>query len=514
MYSVVSRVVYRQQDREDACQATFLSLVKSASRIRYQKSIASWLYSTAFRIAFRIRQKTRSNVASLSVEDLQMIEQQSPDPLTCISNDIEFEKLNSELNQLPQSLRDPLVEHYFLGHSAAVIAERMELSVSAVEGRLRRGKQRLRTQLARKGIGLSLVLGAATNWQNSPLSVCDRVFEICIQAIHHSGADAGIGVGINSSASQSLSSASSRLVNSHVLSLVQGEMAMSTIGLSKVMSGFGIGACALLLTAAIAGLVMRDSVHVNHVSALAMSSTFATETNADGFTLKTVTAEANVGNRNTSEGKHAWNLRGEAAIGRLEKALAALDSEIDIHSVETTIALMDKIANITGLPITMSPTLSDIEINSLADLKPIDVNRIVLGKKTAIPARDLLERLVAANPGLTYVIESNKIELVAIDDKRKTIRFYNVSQILKTQSEDERRNLVQIVEDYVLGDEANFAGGSAVTSVVGSMLVVSCAEASHQKIEEFLEQILLVEDGLEGVTSRPGPVNAGMGGMM
>ncbi len=301
---------------------------------------------------------------------------------------------------------------------------------------------------------------------------------------------------------------------------------MSTIGLSKVMSGFGIGTCALLLTAAISGLVMRDSFQVNHVSALAMSSTFATEANEDGFTLKTADSRPGgqatvtgvsalpVGNGNTPEGKHAWKRRGEAAIGRLEKALAALDSEIDIHSVETTIALMDEIADITGLPIAMSPTLSNIEINSLADLKPIDVNRIVLGKKSAMPARDLLERLVAANPGLTYVIESNKIELVAIDDNRKTIRFYNVSQILKTQSEDEKRNLVQIVEDYVLGEEATFAGGSAVTSVVGSMLVVSCAEASHKKIEEFLEQVLLVEDGLEGVTSRPGPGKTGMGGMM
>ena len=71
-----------------------------------------------------------------------------------------------------------------------------------------------------------------------------------------------------------------------------------------------------------------------------------------------------------------------------------------------------------------------------------------------------------------------------------------------------------MVADFVLGEEATFAGGSAITSVVGSMLVVSRAEASHLKLKEFLEQVLLVENGFEGVTSGPDPVKAGMGGMM
>lgn len=165
VYSVVSKVVYQSQDREDACQATFMSLVRSASR--NQQSLASWLCSAAFRIAIRLRQSHRTRPGSLSLADLEMLAEQSPDPLSQVAQDIEREKLNVELQKLPTELRAPLVEHYFLGLSAPAIAERMELSVSAVEGRLRRGKQRLRSALARMGIGLSVVAGAVASMEKT-----------------------------------------------------------------------------------------------------------------------------------------------------------------------------------------------------------------------------------------------------------------------------------------------------------------------------------------------------------
>src|SRR5262245_54185721 len=45
------RVLPCEQDAEDACQATFLVLVRKARVQRWQPSVASWLYATARKVA-------------------------------------------------------------------------------------------------------------------------------------------------------------------------------------------------------------------------------------------------------------------------------------------------------------------------------------------------------------------------------------------------------------------------------------------------------------------------------
>ncbi len=301
VYSVVSRVVYQAQDREDACQATFLTLVRSASRIRNQHSIASWLYSTAFRIALRIRNRSRNNTSPLSTEDISLAEPAMPDPLTRISQDMDFEKLNNELQNLPQSLREPLIEHYFLGLTAPQIAERMDLSISAVEGRLRRGKQRLRTELARKGIGMSIVLTAAASWTQNSVDASEHITRLCLQAVAHgSGLSSSIGTETAQSNSSSANVGGNRLinktnfdnpntlVNTHVLSLVESEIAMSTLGLYKLIAGVGVGACALVATAAIQNLVSGEPSYVQRQPLTAVSSPFENELNEDEAEIATM----------------------------------------------------------------------------------------------------------------------------------------------------------------------------------------------------------------------------------
>src|SRR5207244_12144946 len=44
---VCQRLLSNLQDAEDACQATFLVLLKKAKSGRWQPSVANWLYSTA-----------------------------------------------------------------------------------------------------------------------------------------------------------------------------------------------------------------------------------------------------------------------------------------------------------------------------------------------------------------------------------------------------------------------------------------------------------------------------------
>jgi len=49
------RVLGNEHDAEDACQATFLVLVRQAGRLRRGEALAAWLHGTAFRISLQAR---------------------------------------------------------------------------------------------------------------------------------------------------------------------------------------------------------------------------------------------------------------------------------------------------------------------------------------------------------------------------------------------------------------------------------------------------------------------------
>src|SRR5271168_1800000 len=54
---VCRAVLGDQHDAEDACQAVFLVLARSAGQIRRGDSVASWLYGVARRVALRARRQ-------------------------------------------------------------------------------------------------------------------------------------------------------------------------------------------------------------------------------------------------------------------------------------------------------------------------------------------------------------------------------------------------------------------------------------------------------------------------
>src|SRR5262245_27421737 len=51
VYGVCRRALSHPQDAEDACQATFLVLSQKAHALRWQESVANWLYTTARKVA-------------------------------------------------------------------------------------------------------------------------------------------------------------------------------------------------------------------------------------------------------------------------------------------------------------------------------------------------------------------------------------------------------------------------------------------------------------------------------
>ena len=149
---------------EDAFQATFLVLLKSAKKIQNRRSVAAWLHGVAFRTACRLRKQRQAHVTEQSPDEVIALNQDE-DQFNVLARKLELEALDQELEKLPAPIREILVEHYLLGYTAPQIADRTALSLSAVEGRIRRGRYALLRQLAKRGISLSVIVAASTWFQ-------------------------------------------------------------------------------------------------------------------------------------------------------------------------------------------------------------------------------------------------------------------------------------------------------------------------------------------------------------
>ncbi len=154
VYGVCRRLLRDPHACDDAFQATFLVLARSAGRIRKRHSLASWLHGVAHRISRRaLAERYRRQEQTVPME--QVIAEPE---LRDVETRYEQQMLDAELQSLPERYREPLVLHYLEGLSSRELAERLGLSVSAVEGRLKRGRKELRMRLTRHGVELASVV--------------------------------------------------------------------------------------------------------------------------------------------------------------------------------------------------------------------------------------------------------------------------------------------------------------------------------------------------------------------
>ncbi|TWU00630.1 ECF RNA polymerase sigma factor SigW [Botrimarina colliarenosi] len=157
VWRVCRQSLRRQQDAEDAFQATFLQLVKGARQIGASESAAGWLYRVAYRTSLRARKRLAARrEEALALDPTAPPEQEFPD----LSRRWTAGVLAEELMQLPERYQTPLVMRYLEGQSRRAIAEATDLTIATVQGRLARGKQMLRRRLISRGVSLSAAMGA------------------------------------------------------------------------------------------------------------------------------------------------------------------------------------------------------------------------------------------------------------------------------------------------------------------------------------------------------------------
>ena len=90
-----------------------------------------------------------------------------PDTLDVIAQANDLASLDEELNQLPQKYRDVLVMSYFAQQTNQEIADQLNESKGAIDGRIRDARRLLRVRLARRGVEVGVLAVAAAYVQSS-----------------------------------------------------------------------------------------------------------------------------------------------------------------------------------------------------------------------------------------------------------------------------------------------------------------------------------------------------------
>lgn len=157
--SVCRRCCRHPVDADDAFQATFLFLVRSASKIRHPEQLAGWLHRVAQRAAF-----ATLGVDRPGFEAVVDFPDEPTDPLDRLTQRHAAIVLDEELANLPEHYRTAIVRHVLQNESYLSLAEQSGTSVGTVRGRVQRGKQLLARRLRRRGVVPVIAFAAATHW--------------------------------------------------------------------------------------------------------------------------------------------------------------------------------------------------------------------------------------------------------------------------------------------------------------------------------------------------------------
>jgi RNA polymerase sigma factor (sigma-70 family) len=155
VYGLCRRLLRHEQDAEDAFQATFLALARKAATVRNGEALASWLYKVAYRITLAAR------AAAGARAEREPIRSDLPARVTeeSIWRDLR-PVLDEEVNRLPAKYRAAFVLCHLEGRTNEEAARQLGCPKGTVLSRLARARQRLRSRLTRRGVGLAAAVVA------------------------------------------------------------------------------------------------------------------------------------------------------------------------------------------------------------------------------------------------------------------------------------------------------------------------------------------------------------------
>jgi RNA polymerase sigma factor (sigma-70 family) len=167
--AVCRRRLNRESDAEDAFQAVFLALAKSARSIGRRESLPGWLYRVAYLISLKAAgARARQPAVAWPTAEVPM-PNQTTEPW-------ETEELKAiideEMARLPDKFRSVVALCLIEGRTNVEAATILGVPIGTIDSRLHSAKKRLSVSLARRGVA---VVGGVTLGQmlGGPLNACD-----------------------------------------------------------------------------------------------------------------------------------------------------------------------------------------------------------------------------------------------------------------------------------------------------------------------------------------------------
>ncbi|GMV92522.1 MAG: hypothetical protein AMXMBFR82_23000 [Candidatus Hydrogenedentota bacterium] len=185
VYSTCCRVLGNASDAEDIAQECFLKLAQERRPIQ---SPGGWLHRLAtHRSIDRIRSVSRRTKRE------QQFAEDHPESVEPAWDDIR-EMVDEAIAALPEKFQGPLVAHYFEGRTYDAIAVELGIPRATAAGRVRRGVEKIRKTLQKRGVPISAV-GLAAALAQAPAEALPASLSAALVKIAVAGTAGGAGAG-------------------------------------------------------------------------------------------------------------------------------------------------------------------------------------------------------------------------------------------------------------------------------------------------------------------------------
>ena len=154
IYGLAYRLTNNKHEAQDLGQEAFIKIYQSLDKYDPERPFFSWMYKVASNQCYSILRKKRDQETPLEsvIEFMPQEEEEASSPERFVLNKENQEGIREALAELPEKYRWALVLRFMEDMSYQDIADAMELSLSAVESRIHRGKKLLlKSYLEKRG---------------------------------------------------------------------------------------------------------------------------------------------------------------------------------------------------------------------------------------------------------------------------------------------------------------------------------------------------------------------------
>jgi RNA polymerase sigma-70 factor (ECF subfamily) len=154
----LARYPVSEEDRRDLLQSTLMQVVRKISSFRGDASFSTWLFRVTANEALMMMRSHRRHrarlVEGMDMEELGAIADAGAanDGIALAVTSERDARVREALEELPDSYKSVVIAHYHQDLGLQEIAERLNITESAVRSRLHRARSRLRDVLANDSV--------------------------------------------------------------------------------------------------------------------------------------------------------------------------------------------------------------------------------------------------------------------------------------------------------------------------------------------------------------------------